>query len=108
MGGDANYARWEIVQMNGGLGDQGFYSNDTDGSGMKGLKWNIDYPRTDPGQNNEFQGWLGELIFPLFGLFRSDGFRVKGCSLTLGCLRSMRLVSRPASALLAHLRSDRI
>ena len=61
MGGDANYAGWELVQMNAGYGDQGFYFNDSDGTGTKGLKWNPEYiDGQAPGPYDEFAGWLGK------------------------------------------------
>lgn len=50
MGGDTNYAGWEPVHVDVGPGDSGFYFNNTDGSGRRGLKWN----------SAEFVEWLGE------------------------------------------------
>lgn len=43
MGNDYNYMGWLPVQINAGAGDTGFYFNNTDGSGVKGLKWNSAY-----------------------------------------------------------------
>lgn len=57
LAGAANYAFWESVQLNVGTGVQGFYFNDTDGTGRKGLKWNSEYP-APPAKINEFLGWL--------------------------------------------------
>lgn len=58
MGGAANYAGWEPVGLNVGYGDEGFYFNNTDGTG-KGLKWSAGYPYFyAPEPNNEFIGWL--------------------------------------------------
>ena len=75
MAGAANYAGWEAVEMDAGPGDLGFYFNNTDESGMKGLKWNSGYTSGEaPNQYNEFGGWLGESILHSSSLARSYGF----------------------------------
>lgn len=59
--GDTTYEAWLPVQINVGLGAGGFYFNNTDGTGVEGLKWAAGWPYTLAGnKNNEFQGWLGE------------------------------------------------
>jgi len=56
---EANYAGWEYVQINAGYGGEGFYYNNTDGSGVKGLKWVAGYPYVyEPTPLNEWIGWM--------------------------------------------------
>ena len=45
--------------LNAGEGFSGFYFNDTDGSGVKGLKYNSEYQYDGGSEYNAFSGWLG-------------------------------------------------
>ncbi|MCJ1310812.1 hypothetical protein MMC25_004479 [Agyrium rufum] len=63
LGNDDNYAGWELVQLNAGYGDSGFYFNNTDGlfnavAGAQGLKFNSAYQYGEGIKFNEFGGWL--------------------------------------------------
>ena len=71
MGGAVNYAGWEDVEINVGYGSGGFYINNTDGSGVRGLKWNPGWPYQGPDEGNEFVGWLGK--FFSLSLIGEDG-----------------------------------
>jgi hypothetical protein len=49
-----DYTKWAPVFINAGEGNAGFYFNNTDRSGLKGLKWD-----SSAGSGyNEFEGWL--------------------------------------------------
>ncbi|MCJ1432132.1 hypothetical protein MMC27_001488 [Xylographa pallens] len=54
------YEAWLPVQINAGTGSDGFYFNNTDGTGVDGLKWVDGWPYELAGnKNNDFAGWLG-------------------------------------------------
>ncbi|MCJ1354249.1 MAG: hypothetical protein MMC33_004236 [Icmadophila ericetorum] len=58
MGADSTYNGWLPVQINAGYGDSGFYFNNTDGSGVNGLKWNSAYEYGGGPDENQFNGWI--------------------------------------------------
>lgn len=56
---EAAYGSWQSVQINAGFGSQGFYFNNTDGTGRKGLKWVDGWPYELAGSpGNDWNGWL--------------------------------------------------
>ena len=64
MNSGDTYDAWLPVQINAGFGSDGFYFNNTDGTGVDGLKWVAGWPYELAGnKNNEFTGWLGESAF---------------------------------------------
>jgi hypothetical protein len=68
MTSDTTYDAWLSVQINAGYGNSGFYFNNTDGTGTRGLKWVDGWPYVLAGSSeNDWNGWLGK--FPsCFGI----------------------------------------
>ncbi|MCJ1315817.1 hypothetical protein MMC15_001137 [Xylographa vitiligo] len=61
MNPSITYDAWLPVQINAGTGSEGFYFNNTDGTGVDGLKWVDGWPYELAGSKyNDFAGWLGK------------------------------------------------
>ncbi|MCJ1289349.1 hypothetical protein MMC34_000881 [Xylographa carneopallida] len=59
MNPSITYDAWLPVQINAGFGSSGFYFNNTDGTGVNGLKWVDGWPSELAGTKyNDFAGWL--------------------------------------------------
>ena len=82
MNPSITYDAWLPVQINAGFGSSGFYFNNTDGTGVNGLKWVDGWPSELAGTKyNDFAGWLGEFAFSSLSLHMSctdDGLS-RGC-----------------------------
>ncbi|MCJ1474987.1 hypothetical protein MMC13_003647 [Lambiella insularis] len=104
--GDTTYDAWLPVQINVGFGYEGFYFNNTDGTGVEGLKWVDGWPYELAGtKDNEFGGWLAlrcgdEATYcsPVFRLAKEHLFSPQ----TYPEHIHMQLVPRPPTALLAR------